>query len=137
MTGRAASAAGKVASPWRAWLAWGALLAWMGLIFYLSHQPDLPQLPGGFWDTVFKKSSHAAAYAILMGLWWQALITVRPARPATLAAALALTLVYAASDEWHQTFIPGRHGQLADVLVDLSGGLAALIILRRWRLKRD
>jgi VanZ family protein len=48
--------------------------------------------------------------------------------------ALALTVLYAASDEWHQTFIPNRSGQLADVLVDTAGALTVLlVILRRNR----
>ena len=115
----------------RPWLAWGLLIGWMGLIFFVSHQPDVPGLPVGLWDTVFKKLAHAAAYAILLHLWWRALTTFRPATPATLVLALGLTLLYAISDEWHQTFIPGRHGQVADVLVDFAGALAMVIARRR------
>jgi len=114
---------------------WLALIAWMGLIFAFSHQPSLPNLPGSFIDLVFKKTAHFCAYGLLMILWYQALQTVRPATRSSLFLALALTVLYAASDEWHQTFIPNRSGQLADVLVDTAGALTVLlVILRRNRL---
>jgi VanZ family protein len=35
--------------------------------------------------------------------------------------ALACTLIVAASDEWHQTFIPGRTGRVQDVFLDMAG----------------
>jgi VanZ family protein len=45
--------------------------------------------------------------------------------------AILLTILYAVSDEYHQTFVPGRNGQLADVLIDSLGGLIALFSLRK------
>jgi VanZ family protein len=113
-------------------LSWVTLIIWMGIIFYFSHQPSLPGLPDGLADTILKKSAHAFAYAILMGLWWWALQPVSLPVNGTLAPALGLTLLYAVSDEWHQTFIPGRNGQLADVLVDSAGAVFAFIVLRRF-----
>ena len=119
----------------RPWLYWLALIACMGLIFAFSHQPALPSLPGGFVDLLFKKLAHFTVYGLLMLLWWQALKTIRPANRSTLFLALTLTVLYAISDEWHQTFIPNRNGKLADVLVDAAGALTVLlIILRRNRL---
>ncbi len=118
-----------------AWLKWGALIVWMGLIFFLSNQPTLPGPHNGWLDLILKKSAHAAAYAVLMILWHQALQTLGLRGAKNLIVALFLTLLYAISDEWHQTFIPGRHGQLADVLVDLSGALLALILIRRFNRK--
>ncbi len=114
-----------------AWLKWSALIVWMSLIFFFSHQSALPGPYNGLLDLVFKKSAHATAYAVLMFLWHQALKTTGLRGVKNLALALLLTLLYAISDEWHQTFVPGRNGQLADVLVDLSGALLALILLRR------
>ena len=42
---------------------------------------------------------------------------------------LAVTFLYASSDEIHQLFIPGRSGQFTDVLIDTSGGLAAILVV--------
>ena len=101
-------------------------LAWMAIIFWFSNQPTLFHLPDSLLDTIFKKSSHAAAYGILWMLWW--LATGR--RP---WLALALTVGYAISDEWHQTFVPGRHGQWFDVGVDTTGALLAMAFIHsRW-----
>lgn len=113
-------------------LAWILPVGWMGIIFYLSHQSSLPGLPDGIADLILKKSAHASAYAILMGLWWFALQAFSISDRGVLWAALGLTLLYAISDEWHQTLIPGRNGQLADVLIDFSGALLVFIVLRRF-----
>ena len=46
--------------------------------------------------------------------------------------AVAITLAYAATDEWHQTFVHGRHGSPWDWAIDAAGvGLAGLLV---WRL---
>ena len=97
-----------------------AALVWMAIIFWFSSQSRLFYLPEDLLDVIFKKSAHALAYAVLWWLWWRAL----GRRP---WLALALTLAYAISDEWHQTFVPGRHGQPFDVGVDSVGALLALL----------
>lgn len=114
-----------------AWLPWLALIGWMGAIFFFSQQPTLPGLTDDLADLFLKKTAHASAYAALMGLWWWNLRQLRGNSPVTLGLSLAFTALYALSDEWHQTFIPGRNGQLADILVDFSGALFALIVIRR------
>ena len=101
-------------------------LVWMAIIFWFSNQSTLFHLPDSLLDTIFKKSSHAAAYGVLWMLWW--LATGR--RP---WLALALTIGYAISDEWHQAFVPGRHGQWFDVGVDTTGALLVLAFIQsRW-----
>ena len=94
-------------------------LVWMGIIFWFSSQPTLFALPSGLLDTIFKKSAHATAYGILWFLWWRA--TGRRSW-----WALLITVLYAMSDEYHQTFVPGRHGQWFDVGIDSLGALMAL-----------
>ena len=97
------------------------LLLWMGLIFYFSHQPKNSIPSYGSWDLLVKKGGHFAAYALLALLArWAGL------RP---WAALALAVVYAVGDEVHQLFIPGRNGQIADVLIDAAGAATALALL--------
>lgn len=118
------------------WISWLMMIGWMGIIFYFSHQPTLPGLPDDLADLFFKKTAHASAYAVLLGLWWWNLRRFRGDSPVTLGLSLALTALYALSDEWHQTFIPGRNGQFADILVDFSGALFALIALR-WLMKHS
>jgi VanZ family protein len=92
----------------------GPPLALMGLIFFLSAQPDLSSGLGG-WDLVLRKLAHMAEYALLFVLWRRAL----PGASPWVAAAIALG--YAATDELHQSFVEGRKGTPIDVLVDGAG----------------
>jgi VanZ family protein len=102
-----------VVALWR----WLPLLGWMALIFYVSHQPagEIPQF--GIIDLLVKKGAHFGAYFILAWLARRAL--------GRWDWALLLTAVYAISDEYHQTFIPGRDGNVIDIIIDCIGGLAA------------
>ena len=103
-------------------LRWLPALAWMALIFYLSSQPDLPGPPDPLWDLVFKKAAHFVTYAILAGLLARALAP----RPGSATMALILTVLYAVSDEFHQSFVPGRMPTARDVAIDAAGALFAL-----------
>lgn len=109
---------------------WLPLLAWMALIFYFSHQPKGSLPSYGVWDLLIKKGAHMAAYAAL------ALLARRAGLGRGPAAVLAV--LYAASDEFHQTFIPGRNGTVADVLIDWVGVALGLFLypqLARSRLR--
>ena len=92
----------------------------MGLIFFLSAQPDLSSGLGN-WDFVLRKAAHMTAYGLLWFLWWRALEHGSP------WPAIAITLLWAASDEYHQSYVEGRHGTPWDVAIDAAGvGLALL-----------
>ncbi|MEI8037867.1 MAG: VanZ family protein [Verrucomicrobiota bacterium] len=92
-----------------------------------------------------RKGAHMAEYALLAGLLWRAIRQTSPTRPrpwiwGEAGLALGLVFLYAASDELHQTFIPGRTGQASDVAVDVAGaavGLALLWAGKRLTLKRN
>jgi VanZ family protein len=64
-------------------------------------------------------------YGLLWWLWSRALGFRRP----LLAAAIALA--YAATDEYHQTFVAGRHGSPVDVLIDAAGIAIAMAATAR------
>ena len=109
---------------------WLPPLALMGLIFFLSAQPDL-STGLGTWDTILRKIAHASIFGALCFLSWRALKHAVPDRHA-LAIAWLVTVGYAITDEWHQTFVSGRHGSPLDVLIDAAGaGAAALLVARR------
>jgi VanZ family protein len=102
-------------------------LALMGLIFFFSAQPDLGT-GLGVWDTIGRKLVHMAEYGVLWFLWWRATGYRHP------APSIAITLLFAASDEYHQSFVEGRHGSPWDVAIDAAGvGLAGLIVVLRAR----
>ena len=71
-----------------------------------------------------------AATPLLTFLWWWALVG-RVHRPLALAA--VISILYACSDEYHQTFTDNRSGTAVDVGIDAVGiGLACLAISWRW-----
>jgi len=95
-------------------------LAIIALIFALSSTPDL-STGLGTWDLVLRKIAHVTIYALL----WLAL--TRAAGWRRPIAATIFALLYAGSDELHQSFVAGRHGTPVDVAIDAIGiGLAAL-----------
>lgn len=106
------------------WCRWVPVVAWMGLIFVFSHQPG-PVSQRLAASTPVRKLAHLGEYAVLGALAGRA-----AGRP---LPALALGAAYAATDEWHQTFVPGRSGQAADVLLDSAGAAAGAWLWHRRR----
>jgi VanZ like family len=105
--------------------AWLPVVAWAGMIFVLSSIPDLGTGLGG-WDLVLRKLAHAAEFAVLGILLLRAL--------GRAAVAFSLGAGYAVTDEIHQAFVPGRHGSMVDVAIDVVGvavGIALFLRVRR------
>ena len=103
-----------------------APLALMGLIFYLSAQPSVgPELAP--WTRVV---AHFAEYALLAALWAWALAPALGRRG--LLAAGVISLLYAISDEYHQSFVDGRDSDPLDVVADAAGIAAALLAIDRY-----
>jgi len=117
---------------------WLPVIAWAGLIFALSAQPDLRFAPDAGVDFVVRKVGHMGVFGILLLLLWRALEgTVDRRRP--WPAAFALTVVYAVGDELHQGLVVDRHAAAMDVGIDAVGALLALLAarwIRSWRERR-
>jgi hypothetical protein len=105
----------------------------MGIIFYLSNQPALPSVPG-IWIELQDIAGHFIEYAVLAGLLRWALAGAGVQTPDRWA--FLLSLAYALSDEFHQSFVPGRHPDPFDIVTDAAGALFALAALRLWRTQR-
>ena len=112
---------------------WAAVLAWMGLIFFLSAQPDLPRPHVGWADRLFSSAAHALEYAVLAVLLAFAL----EGRRRSLLVAFLVAVLYGISDEFHQSFVPGRTPDPWDVACDAAGALAALALWAAWRRHRS
>ena len=109
----------------------------MAIIFALSAGPSLP-LPRLTTD----KMVHAGVYAGLAALIARAFAGGLPKRitPGTALLAVAVTVAYGVSDEWHQLFVPGRTADRADVLADAIGALVGTGACWAWgtiRLRPD
>jgi VanZ family protein len=107
---------------------WLPAVAQMAAIFVASSIPNLGELPGG----VSPDFGHFVGYALLGGLLARALADARVAGLTTRAAALAWvgSAVYGASDEFHQSFVPGRTPDVNDWFVDIAGAAVAIIACR-------
>jgi VanZ family protein len=103
----------------------------MGLIFYFSSRPSLPSLPESWIDLLAKKTVHVAEYAILAMLLWRAL---RSINFSPYLVSFAMAVLYAVSDEFHQSFVPGRTASPRDVAIDtLSTGATLVLLWWLWR----
>ncbi|HWQ88481.1 MAG TPA: VanZ family protein [Desulfitobacteriaceae bacterium] len=134
-------------------LSWTAVLLWLGLIFRLSSQAadqsgalstGLTQIIVGMlvtlapesnfdisqFDHLVRKYAHFTAYLVL------SVLVINAKRRSGLKGwkwlflALAFCLLYAVSDEIHQLYVPGRSGQIRDILIDGCGVLVGSIIYK-------
>ena len=110
---------------WSSWRLWLPVIAYAGLIFVLSHQPKLPSTPGG------DKTAHIVAYAGLGFLLARALAPGRSRGARTVLAVLGGAL-YGCSDEWHQSFVPGRHASVDDLIADGVGAVVGAFAYSLW-----
>jgi VanZ family protein len=105
-------------------------MLWMGVIFTLSAIPSLSSPFEPFYDVILRKFAHIAEYAILTALLFWALQVHLASRTYGLFMAVVIALLYAFSDEWHQSFVPGREGSLRDVGTDSLGVIGVSPVVR-------
>jgi len=140
----------------RAWR-YGPLLVWMLLIFLFSTGglsasntsriirpvllwlfPEISEERLALVHFIVRKAAHFTEYAVLALLAARAFLGSSRdlLRRRWFLSSLALVVVYALSDEYHQRFVPTRTGSVYDSLIDISGGLAALLLFLTIRHKR-
>jgi VanZ family protein len=105
---------------------WLPVIGWAALIYVISAQPNLRFVPDELLDFVVRKLGHMAVFGILALLLWRALAGFASGRTRW-AWALALAVLYAVTDELHQSGVTGRHPSAADVAIDAAGALIALM----------
>lgn len=110
-------------------LRWLPALIIMAVIFVFSAQPS-DSLPDFDWaDRIVKKGGHMFEYGLLALAYWYALAW--DGRRRWLAWLLAF--LYACTDEFHQSFVPGRHPSIWDVLIfDNLGAMLSLWLAERY-----
>ncbi|WP_261301952.1 VanZ family protein [Paenibacillus andongensis] len=109
--------------------------------FSYDHQMISWQDPIGAIEFFIRKAGHVSEYAILALLWSLALLSKLVKVFIALLTSSIISLLYAASDEWHQTFVKDRTGHGIDVAVDAMGILLAILLVLvvlwvRTRIKR-
>ena len=144
---------GRIFRNRKAVIAWLAVFMWMGVIFYFSHQPGdvsgetsgrIVEMVSGAVTTVLpfvdipeeglhfaiRKGAHFFIYSILGLLSFIAFVVSGAKRRNAVFFAWILATVYGGIDEYHQTFIPGRSGEVTDVIIDSAGAIVGILIAK-------
>lgn len=135
---------------------WGPAVFWMCLIFSASadsqsvkHSSRIvepfcrwiyPNVTAAQVETVqiiVRKGAHMTEYALLALLLLYALSTRRGDPRRWMSSAWVLSVAYAAADEFHQLFVPGRSGLVTDVLIDATGAALGLLAFYGFLQLRD
>lgn len=118
--------------------AWGPVAVLALLIVVMSSIPADELAAPAIWH--YDKLVHAAVYAALAALLCRALLlgSARGSPVLLAAVAVVLTTAFGATDEWHQSFTPGRDASAGDLLADalgavLGAALTAVLYRRRAR----
>lgn len=135
------------------WIKFLPAILWMGIIFYLSHQPAeiSSDLSGGLLEKILRairgitnselvgsyhgllrKIAHFGTYFVLGLLMMYAFSKNKVSKQYLMT--FFIGLVFAVSDEFHQLFIQGRAAQIMDVLIDMSGICLALLLIKIFSL---
>ena len=126
---------------------WLPLIAWMAVIFALSHIPvdtveSVLDGPLQIAPEIAKSDLviHPLEFGILAILAYRLLASYRRvSRRYALLGAFLIAIAYGALDEFHQSFVPGRSATLADLGLDALGallGLAAILLIARLAANR-
>jgi VanZ family protein len=101
---------------------WLPVVMWAAVIFALSSFPSLDS-GLGTWDLALRKAAHVGEYAVLGALLARAIGRSLPA--------FLVAVAYAASDELHQHFVPGRTGTVVDTGIDALGAALGVVAYLR------
>ena len=118
-----------------AFFSWTLFAAYLGALFWLSARDSVP---GAGWH-VSDKLVHAVAYFGLCVVSRLAFGTVFSRRSVAILAAVLVTLLYGATDEWHQSTVPTRspdfYDWVADAIGGVIGGVLFFVLERRRRVR--
>lgn len=99
----------------------------LAAIFAFSSIPSTEMPTFGSWDAYVKKGAHAFGYGLLAIAFWRGCEW----RKGLLWLPVVLAVLYAAIDEFHQSFVPGRQPSPIDVVIDAIGS-SLMLSLWAW-----
>lgn len=115
-------------------LSWLPAVFWMILIFYFSSRPSTNVSDVYTLNFVFFKTLHVIEYAILYFLLFCGFCFTRElklSQKQIFIFPILFAILYAVSDEIHQSFVPTREGRLRDVFIDIAGILLMYSYMKR------
>ncbi len=115
------------------WRWWPAIVM-MTAIFLFSAIPSNEMISFGWLDLLIKKGGHMCGYALLGATLWRAVFNEKKSG---FLFPFIMTIAFAVSDEFHQSFVPGRNAAWIDVGIDsLGAGLGLLWIAKNEWLRK-
>ncbi len=124
---------GAARDRWR-WWRFLAVAAYMGVLFFVSAQSTLPELPAALPGIPADKVEHLVAYGVLslLMVWAIAAGQWRSVSWPTVVIAIVVSSAYGYSDEYHQLFVPNRSYDLMDWAADTAGAALAAAVAWAW-----
>lgn len=110
---------------------WGPAVLWMLLIFVLSSRPRISVAETPFINFAIFKFLHMVEYAILFFLILRATKYSSKTTRYIFIYAFLIAVLYAISDEIHQSFVPTREGKMRDVFIDTAGIAIMYMYIKR------
>lgn len=111
---------------------WLPPIAWMAFIFFLSSRRSVGVTQTYLYDFIIFKSLHVIEYAILFLLLFRALHSIKMRLDLRYVIAVAVSILYGASDEIHQLMTPTRTGRIRDIFIDTGGIILMYIVVRKF-----
>ncbi len=145
--------AGKMVSGSKFWKFWLPVIIWICLIFWmstgtfasdntasfvkpilLSLVPEISSQQLDLVHAVIRKAGHLTEYFILSLLLFRAFRggAVTPWKLNWSLSASIIAVLWAACDEFHQSFVPTRTASIGDVGIDGAGGIIAQCLIALW-----
>ncbi len=113
---------------------WLPPILWMLFIFFLSSKQSISITKEFVWDFIIFKTFHLIEYAALNFLFFRAFYgwgNKKGDITKILILSLFFSIVYAATDEYHQTYTATREGRFRDVIIDSAGAVLMYIYIRK------
>jgi VanZ family protein len=108
---------------------WLPVVFWAVIIFSFSAH-STPSISEVHWkDFAFKKLVHVVEYGSFAALWFRAFLGSGFEKAKAFYYSLFLTVAYGASDEFHQSFTPGRDPTVRDMIIDSVGAFVFLYFI--------
>ena len=106
-------------------------IAYTSMMYYLSDHPK--PLKEIRFILGYDKVAHVFEYGIFAFLWWNALYYYNKSNLYLNKIVLICGSIYAAIDEIHQGFTPGRDASIYDWMADITGLIIVLFLLTRFK----
>ena len=106
---------------------WLPVFLWGFLIFLFSSLPTIETSEIFWWDFILKKTAHIIEYGVLFYFLVRA-----QKQKVNWFLTFAFCIFYGVTDEYHQSFVPGRTAALQDIGFDTLGTLMSFLKIRKW-----